>query len=262
LIQFAVEGSLSGAYSHLVLRRAGHILGAASIEIEWERISVAFSGDLGRHDDPIMLQPEPLAKADYLVVESTYGDRSHPKIDPQRTIEEVVGTTARRGGTVVIPALAVGRVQALLYYFARIKSAGGLGNVPIFLDSPMAVDASEIFCRFKTDHKLSYDECKITCSVATYTRSAEDSKRLSDSPIPKVIISASGMVTGGRVLHHIEELRAGSEEHDPVCRISRGRYARGGHDIGRQFGSMARTYQSPPRFVVSTPFQLTRTPTK
>jgi metallo-beta-lactamase family protein len=75
--------------------------------------------------------------------------------------------------------------------------------VPIFLDSPMAVDASEIFCRFKTDHKLSYDECKITCSVATYTRSAEDSKRLSDSPIPKVIISASGMVTGGRVLHHL-----------------------------------------------------------
>jgi metallo-beta-lactamase family protein len=104
----------------------------------------------------------------------------------------------------VIPAFAVGRVQALLYYFARIKSAGDLGNVPIFLDSPMAVDASEIFCRFKTDHKLSYDECKTTCSVATYTRSVEDSKRLSDGPIPKVIISASGMATGGRVLHHLK----------------------------------------------------------
>lgn len=201
-VSFHDGHSLPGG-GNLLLRRAGHILGAASIEIEWEQISIAFSGDLGRHDDPIMLQPEPLTKADYLVVESTYGDRSHPKIDPQRTIEEVVGTTARRGGTVVIPAFAVGRVQALLYYFARIKSAGGLGNVPIFLDSPMAVDASEIFCRFNTDHKLSYDECKTTCSVATYTRSVEDSKRLSDSPIPKVIISASGMATGGRVLHHL-----------------------------------------------------------
>lgn len=130
-----------------------------------------------------MLQPEPLAKTDYLVVRSTYGDRSHPKIDPQRTIEEIVGTTAKRGGTVVIPAFAVGRVQALLYYFARIKLAGGLGNVPIFLDSPMAVDASEIFCKFRSDHKLSHEECIRTCAVATYIRSVEDSKRLSDSPV-------------------------------------------------------------------------------
>lgn len=104
----------------------------------------------------------------------------------------------------VIPAFAVGRVQALLYYFARIKLAGGLGNVPIFLDSPMAVDASEIFCKFRSDHKLSHEECKRTCAVATYIRSVEDSKRLSDSPVPKVIISASGMATGGRVLHHLK----------------------------------------------------------
>jgi metallo-beta-lactamase family protein len=202
-IPFHREQQLPGG-GNLVLRRAGHILGAASLELEWERTSIAFSGDLGRHDDPIMLEPEPLAKGDYLVVESTYGDRSHPKIDPQRTIQEIVGATTKRGGTVVIPAFAVGRVQALLYYFERIKLAGGLGNVPIFLDSPMAVDASEIFCRFKADHKLSYDECKRACNVATYIRSIEDSKRLSDSPVPKVIISASGMATGGRVLHHLK----------------------------------------------------------
>ncbi|TKW79383.1 MAG: MBL fold metallo-hydrolase, partial [Bradyrhizobium icense] len=200
---FHDDHSLPGG-ANLVLRRAGHILGASSIEIEWERTSIALSGDLGRHDDPIMLQPEPLAKTDYLVIESTYGDRLHPKIDPQRTIEEIVGTTAKRGGTVVIPAFAVGRVQALLYYLARIKLAGGLANVPIFLDSPMAVDASEIFCKFRSDHKLSYEECKRTCAVATYIRSVEDSKRLSDSPVPKVIISASGMATGGRVLHHLK----------------------------------------------------------
>lgn len=202
-ISFHRQCDLPGG-GNVVLRRAGHILGAASVELEWDRTSIAFSGDLGRHDDPIMPQPEPLAKADYLVVESTYGDRFHPKIDPQRTIEEIVRTTAKRGGSVVIPAFAVGRVQALLYYFERIKLAGGLGNVPIFLDSPMAVDASEIFCKFKSDHKLSYEECKRTCAVATYIRSVEDSKRLSDSPIPKVIISASGMATGGRVLHHLK----------------------------------------------------------
>ena len=201
-IPFHSEQKLQGGGT-IVLRRAGHILGAACVELEWDRTSVSFSGDLGRYDDPTMLEPEPLEKGDYLVVESTYGDRSHPKIDPQRTIEEIVGTTTKRGGTVVIPAFAVGRVQALLHYLAKIKMAGGLANVPIFLDSPMAVDASEIFCKFKADHKLSYDECKRACAVATYTRSVEDSKRLSESAVPKVIISASGMATGGRVLHHL-----------------------------------------------------------
>lgn len=201
-IPFHNSHELPGGGS-LVLRRAGHILGAASIELEWEHTSIAFSGDLGRHDDSIMPEPEPLRKGNYLVVESTYGDRLHPKIDSQRTIEEIVGNTTKRAGTVVIPAFAVGRVQALLYYFERIKLAGGLVNVPIFLDSPMAVDASEIFCKFRVDHKLSHDECRRACSVATYTRSIEDSKRLSESPVPKVIISASGMATGGRVLHHL-----------------------------------------------------------
>lgn len=201
-IPFHREHELPGG-GNVALRRAGHILGAASLELGWGGISIAFSGDLGRRGDPIMPEPEPLEKGDYLVVESTYGDRSHPKIDPQRTIEEVVGVTTRRGGTVVIPAFAVGRVQAVLYYLERIKLAGGLTNVPIFLDSPMAVDASEIFCKFKADHKLSFEECKRVCSVATYIRSVEESKRLSDSPIPKVIVSASGMATGGRVLHHL-----------------------------------------------------------
>ena len=111
-----------------------------------------------------MLAPEPLAKGDYLVVESTYGDRSHPDIDPQRTIQEIVGATTKRGSTIVVPAFTVGRVQALLYYFERIKLAGGLSK-SIFLDRPMAVDASEIFCKFKVDHKLPYDECKRTRNV-------------------------------------------------------------------------------------------------
>ena len=202
-IPFHSEQKLQGGGS-MVLRRAGHILGAASVELEWDRTSIAFSGDLGRHDDPTMLEPEPLAEREL----PGRGIDLWRSLDIRKSIlnapyEEIVGTTTKRGGTVVIPAFAVGRVQALLHYLAKIKMAGGLTNVPIFLDSPMAVDASEIFCKFKVDHKLSYDECKRACAVATYIRSVEDSKRLSESAVPKIIISASGMATGGRVLHHL-----------------------------------------------------------
>lgn len=228
-----------------MLRRAGHILGAASLELEWERTSVDFSGDLRRHDDPIMLEAEPLARGDYLVVESTYGDRLHPKIDPQRTIQDIVGTTTKRGGTVVIPAFAVGRVQALLYYFERIKLAGGLGNVPIFLDSPMAVDASEIFCEFKADHKLPYDECKRACNVATYIRSIEDSKRLTESPVPKVVISANQKNTVLFAGYQAEGTRGAAMMSVP-----------------EPFGSTVRTSRLPRRFAISTPYLLTPTLTK
>lgn len=202
-IPFHESQALPGG-ARIVLRRAGHILGAASVEVEWEGRTVAFSGDLGRYNEPIMFDPEPLLARDYLIVESTYGNRRHPSIDPQTSISEIVAATTKRGGTVVIPAFAVGRVQTLLYYFQRIKLSGGLANVPIFLDSPMAVDASEIFCKHKVDHKLSHEECKRLCEVATYIRSIDDSKRLSASQVPKVIISASGMATGGRVLHHLK----------------------------------------------------------
>jgi metallo-beta-lactamase family protein len=105
---------------------------------------------------------------------------------------------------VVIPAFAVGRAQELLYYFSRLKAAGRLGLIPIYLDSPMAVDASGIMCRHAEDHRLTAAECRASCAVATYTRDVEASKALSHNAMPKVIISASGMATGGRVLHHLK----------------------------------------------------------
>ncbi|MDU3093363.1 MAG: MBL fold metallo-hydrolase, partial [Bradyrhizobium sp.] len=160
--------------------------------------------DLGRFNDPLMVDPEARPDSQYVVVESTYGDRRHPQADPQSELEDIVNRTVRRGGTVVVPAFAVGRVQSLLFYFERLKAAGKLANVPIFLDSPMAVNASEIFCHHRRDHKLSEPDCRSSCAVATYIRSVEDSKRLSAMTIPKVIISASGMATGGRVLHHLK----------------------------------------------------------
>ena len=186
------------------LRRAGHILGAASVQLDWAGTTTVFSGDLGRYDDPIMVDPVSIDRADYLLVESTYGNRRHDTRDPGEVLAEIVGTTIARGGTVIIPAFAVGRVQSLLVRFRQLKLKGLLSTVPIFLDSPMAVDASEIFCRSIEDHKLPEIECRRSCAVAHYIRSVEESKALTADPVPKVIISASGMATGGRVLHHLK----------------------------------------------------------
>ncbi len=193
-----------GHGAHLTYRRAGHILGAATAEIRWEGTTTVFSGDLGRYGDPLMPDPEPVEAADYLLVESTYGDRRHEPVDPGEVLAAVVERTSRRGGTVIIPAFAVGRAQELLYYFWRLKRAGRLGLVPIYLDSPMAIDASTMLARHPQDHRLSASDCRAACAVATYTRDVEDSKALSANTVPKVIISASGMATGGRVLHHLK----------------------------------------------------------
>ncbi len=186
------------------LRRAGHILGAASIELVWGGTTIVFSGDLGRFDDATMVDPVPVEHADYVVVESTYGNRRHQQGDPADTLGTIVETTIRRGGTVIIPAFAVGRAQTLMFHLHRLKAAQRLTNVPVFLDSPMAIDASALFCKHLDDHKLSADQCRSSCSVAKYVQSVEESKSLTANPMPKVIISASGMATGGRVLHHLK----------------------------------------------------------
>lgn len=185
-------------------RRAGHILGAAFIELDWRGKKILFSGDLGRFDDPVMLDPVRPGDADVLVVESTYGDRSHDTADPQAALGDAIDRCVRRGGTVVIPSFAVGRAQSLLFHLSRLKSAGRLRNIPIYLDSPMAEDASRILCRQPGDHRLSQAQCNTACGVAHYVRDVAESKALTASNMPKVIISASGMATGGRVLHHLK----------------------------------------------------------
>jgi len=186
------------------LRRTGHILGASSVELRWAGITIVFSGDIGRYDDATMVDPVPIERADYLLVESTYGNRRHDRQDPGELLLKIVSDTIARGGTVVIPAFAVGRAQSLMFYFHKLKSAGALPNVPIFLDSPMAEDVSDIFCRDVKDQKLTAAECRQSCAVARFVRSVDESKALTANPMPKVIISASGMATGGRVLHHLK----------------------------------------------------------
>lgn len=185
-------------------RPAGHILGAASVELDCAGTRIVFSGDLGRYGDATMVDPEPVAHADFLVVESTYGNRRHDPTSPEEALEEVVGRTARRGGTVIIPAFAVGRAQSLLYHLSQLRKNGRLADVPVFLDSPMAVNASSIFCDHLGEHRLSAEQCREACGIATYVRETEDSKQLGQNPMPKIIISASGMATGGRVLHHLK----------------------------------------------------------
>ena len=188
----------------LLFRRAGHILGAATAELQLQDKTFVFSGDLGRFDDPIMVDPESVPVADYLVVESTYGDRIHPNMDPGAALKEVIERTTRRGGTVVIPAFAIGRTQSLLYQLWLLKKAGELELVPIYVDSPMATNATDLMSAHMADHRLQPTVCREAFSMATYVRDVEASKALMANRMPKVIISASGMATGGRVIHHIK----------------------------------------------------------
>lgn len=185
-------------------RLAGHILGAGTIEVNWAGTRIVFSGDLGRFGDPVMVDPEPVADADYLLVESTYGSRLHDPRSPEEALEDVVNRTVRRGGTVIIPSFAVGRAQSLLYHLSVLIRAGRVPHLPVFLDSPMAVDSSEIYCRHSAGRLLTESQCREACAIATYVREAEDSKRLNTNRMPKIIVSASGMATGGRILHHLK----------------------------------------------------------
>lgn len=188
----------------VTLQRGGHILGASIVECEFEGKKIVFSGDLGQFGDPLMVDPTAVDTADYLLVESTYGNRKHDTLDAEEALLRVVKKTVEQGGTVVVPAFAVGRAQALLWHLSRLKKAGRLGNIPVFLDSPMATDATELMAKHSDDHRLSAAECRAAFSVARVVRSPEESKALTADPMPKIIISASGMATGGRVLHHIK----------------------------------------------------------
>lgn len=182
---------------------AGHILGASSIRIAHEGRSVLFSGDLGRDDDMVMLPPATGQEADWVVIESTYGDRQHIELDPIEQLGDVVRRTAARGGVVIIPAFAVGRTQGLLYALYRLKQAGAIPDLPIVLDSPMGIAATGLYHRHNELHRLTDAECEGIQHMTRFVRDVEESKALMRQRYPMVIIAGSGMVTGGRVLHHL-----------------------------------------------------------
>lgn len=186
------------------LKRAGHILGAASVRISWTGGSILFSGDLGRSDDLVMRPPESPEPADYVVVESTYGDRRHRDVDTLMALADVVNRTAARGGVIVIPSFAVGRAQTILHCIHLLKKAHRIPDMPVYLNSPMAADATRIFRHHLDEHRLSAEQCAAMSKEVTIVNTVEESKRLNTLTFPSVIVSASGMATGGRVLHHLK----------------------------------------------------------
>jgi len=182
----------------------GHILGAAAISLAAGGTTLTFSGDVGRPNDPIMRPPEPAPAGDVLVLESTYGDRRHPEERTADVLARVVGETVARRGTIVVPSFAVGRTQHLLHLLAELRAARRIPDVPVLLDSPMAIDATQLFLRHPSDHKLTPAQCAAMGGLARCTRTPEESKQIDRGTEPAIIISASGMATGGRVLHHLQ----------------------------------------------------------
>lgn len=183
---------------------SGHILGASMITIRDADCSILFSGDLGRPNDPLMLPPAIIKQADYLVLESTYGDRLHDNIDPEIKLAEIINRTCQRGGVLVVPVFAVGRAQEMLYFIQTLKNKRLIPDIPVYLNSPMAVDATEIFMHHTDKHKLTKAECKVLANSARMVNSVEESRSLNEIKHPVIILSASGMASGGRVVHHIK----------------------------------------------------------
>jgi metallo-beta-lactamase family protein len=192
---------------------AGHILGSSIIELtitEQGKSTVAvFTGDLGRYNQPILKDPKPVSHADYLICESTYGDREHPTDARYEQLSDAVNRAVKRGGVIVIPAFAVGRTQTLLYILRQLEDQKRIPRLPTYLDSPMAIRVTDLYEKHHEDHDLVFrqeeqqGEDPLNCHEVHMTRSAEESKKINAVKSPCIIISASGMATGGRVVHHL-----------------------------------------------------------
>ena len=195
---------------------AGHILGSSSLELTiregGKRIVVVFSGDIGRYGQPILKEPTtPPSNADVLICESTYGDREHQNGDPEGLLAQIVNRVAKRGGSIVIPAFAIGRTQTFMYYLRRLEDQQRIPRIPVYVDSPMALSATDLYIKHKEDHDLEFSREEgsdgkgdpLNVHEFHLTRTAEESKAINNVKTPCIIISASGMVSGGRVLHHL-----------------------------------------------------------
>jgi metallo-beta-lactamase family protein len=194
---------------------AGHILGSSSLELtiteNGKKTVVLFSGDVGRYDQPILKNPEAPPRCDVLLCESTYGDREHPTDSPEDALADVVNRVAKRGGQIVIPAFAVGRTQTIMYIVRKLEDANRIPRLPVYVDSPMAISVTDLYMRHHEDHDLIYTAEEkngnpLDAHTVHYMRTVDDSKKINDVKTPAIIISASGMATGGRVLHHLARL--------------------------------------------------------
>jgi metallo-beta-lactamase family protein len=193
------------------LRPAGHILGSATVELAVDGARIGVSGDLGRPSHPILRPPERLAGLDALLVESTYGDRDHDDARTDEVLADVVRRTAARGGTVLIPAFAVDRTEVLLVHLARLMRSGAIPELPVRVDSPMALAALHVYRRaideawpeIRPDHVTGNGEDPFDTGTLEEVPDVERSKAITADRYPSIVISASGMATGGRILHHL-----------------------------------------------------------
>jgi len=193
---------------------AGHILGSSWIELTItendKQMLVVFSGDIGRYGEPILKDPQPPTRADFLLCESTYGDRDHPSNSVTNELADVINRVAKRGGAVVIPAFAVGRTQQLMYYLRELEDQQRIPHLPVFVDSPMAINVTGLYASHREDHDLEFTKEELAGNhdplnmrEVHMTRTVEDSKKINNVVSPCIILSASGMATGGRILHHL-----------------------------------------------------------
>lgn len=187
-----------------VFVNAGHIIGACSIELTLENKTLVFSGDIGRNNDVLMYSPTKPKKADYIFLESTYGNRIHPDTDAKKELEMYINNTIKNGGTVIIPSFAVERAQMVMYLLWQLREEDKIPNVPYVIDSPMGVSAFEIFCENLKWHKLSIEDCVAVSKMFTMITDYKETIETIYDKQPKVVIAASGMVTGGRVLSYLE----------------------------------------------------------
>ncbi|HET7008334.1 MAG TPA: MBL fold metallo-hydrolase [Candidatus Binatia bacterium] len=193
--------------------RVGHILGAGSarfsFEVKGQKKQLVDSGDLGRYDRPILKDPEPGGTADWLMIESTYGNRIHPK-ESESELRAVIKETAADRRCLIIPAFAIGRTQDLVYSIRKMEDAGEIPAIPVYVDSPMGLEATEIYSRHTEEHDFemaqlsNYERNPLRSRHMIVAKTPEQSKAINDAKGAMIIISASGMATGGRVLHHLK----------------------------------------------------------
>lgn len=184
----------------------GHILGSSFLDVQAAGKHILFSGDMGRGNDLIMRAPELPVYCDYLVIESTYGNRLHDNQDIWDSTAKIVNETVSTGGSLLIPSFAVGRAQAMLYLITELRDRKMIPYLPIFLDSPMAISVTEVMQRHHRYHRLNKSRCQQLSRDVTFTRTVEESMTLNNLHVPAIILSASGMATGGRVLHHLSRM--------------------------------------------------------
>lgn len=181
---------------------AGHILGAAHVLVKGKHRQVFFSGDIGRYNDQLEKEPEPIPSTVNIVMESTYGDREHKEKDPEQRLADVVNQVIDQRGVLLIPAFAVGRMQVLLYCLSRIFERKKAPQIPVYVDSPMATSVTQLYMKYCDWHRLGAERCEEVNNHARFIRTVEESKALHQKDPPMIVLSASGMLTGGRVLHH------------------------------------------------------------